>query len=110
MKAEIFNTKFWVEETNVEKLKPLLNTTIKNSGYTIVGFSEHYFKPQGYTCVWLLAESHLALHTFPEENKSYIELSGCNEQMTRNFVINIKKVCFKIVKPEQISTFKNSGK
>jgi S-adenosylmethionine decarboxylase len=32
-----------------------------------------------------LAESHLAIHTFPEEGKTYIELSSCNERMQKAF-------------------------
>ena len=50
-----------------------------NSGFKILQSIEHHFDPYGYTALFLLAESHLAIHTFPEENKSYIELSSCNE-------------------------------
>ncbi len=46
----------------------------------VVGFSEVCFQPHGYTAVWLLAESHFALHTFPEEGRTYCELSSCNRQ------------------------------
>lgn len=52
---------------------------------------EHYFEPQGYTCLWLLSESHFAIHTFPEANKTYIELSSCNRQMYENFLINLSE-------------------
>lgn len=38
---------------------------------------EHHFEPQGYTALWLLGESHLAVHTFPEHGISYLELSSC---------------------------------
>lgn len=48
---------------------------------------EHHFEPQGYTAVWLLAESHCALHTFPEENKAYVELSSCNIDMYTDFIV-----------------------
>ena len=34
-------------------------------------------------------ESHFAIHTFPEENKTYIELSSCNEEKQIYFVNNI---------------------
>ena len=47
---------------------------------------EHSFQPQGYTAIWLLAESHFAIHTFPEENKTYIELSSCNRTMYHAFL------------------------
>lgn len=56
------------------------------AGFTILNFVEHHFQPQGYTALWLLAESHCALHTFPEEERSYIELSSCNGDLYVNFV------------------------
>ncbi len=83
--AEIFNHKTWVEETNPELLKSIYENYLKKSEFTIISFSEHYFKEQGYTCFWLLAESHLAIHTFPENNKTYIELSSCSASKLNKF-------------------------
>ena len=40
-------------------------------------YIDYHFTPYGFTALYLLSESHLAIHTFPEENKSYIELSSC---------------------------------
>ena len=67
-------------KTDVEKL-------IVNSGFTVLKFIDHVFEPQGYTALWLLAESHCALHTFPEEQKAYLEISSCNSEMYVNFVV-----------------------
>ena len=36
--------------------------------------------------LWLLAESHFAIHTFPEENKMYIEISSCVKKYYDNFL------------------------
>lgn len=85
MKAAIFESKFWVQETNSELLKTEVERLLLESGFQIVGFNEHYFQPQGFTCVWLLAESHCAIHTFPEENKSYIMLNSCNNLFNNQF-------------------------
>ena len=49
-------------------------------GVAIVGFKEAHFEPQGYTAVWILAESHLAVHTFPEAGRTYCELASCNRE------------------------------
>jgi S-adenosylmethionine/arginine decarboxylase-like enzyme len=51
---------------------------------------DHNFKPFGYSTVWLLAESHFAIHTFPEENKIYYELSSCNEEFYKRFNYNLR--------------------
>lgn len=95
MQARMWNISGWLDETDPEKLKLRYNEVLKNSGFGILAFSEHYFKPQGYSAAWLLSESHFALHTFPEENKTYFELSSCVEKQYRKFIelenIKIKK-------------------
>jgi S-adenosylmethionine decarboxylase len=81
----IYNRKLWVSETEPEKLRLQLGQFLEDCGYKILGFMEHYFEPEGYTALWLLAESHLALHTFPEKKAAYIELSGCNYNKNEHF-------------------------
>ncbi len=40
--------------------------------------------------LWLLAESHFAIHTFPEENKMYIEISSCVKKYFDNFLAELE--------------------
>lgn len=89
MKAQMFNYNNWVKETNHYKLRQKYNELLKSSGFGILSFVEYNFEPHGYTALWLLSESHFAIHTFPEENKSYIELSSCIEKPFKKFVENI---------------------
>lgn len=86
MQAKIDNYNSWVETADHEAIIRQLEEILTTSGFTILNFMEHHFTPQGYTALWLLAESHCALHTFPEENRSYVELSSCNTQMFVDFV------------------------
>lgn len=88
----IYNKKGWIEETDPLRLKDLMKDFLVKSDYHILNMVEHYFKPQGYTAVWLLAESHLAIHTFPEENKTYIELSSCNNIKYNKFIELVSKL------------------
>lgn len=77
MKAELFNFKCWIDNANSEHLESTLSQLLISAEFNILGFVDHHFSPQGYTALWLLAESHLALHTYPEHSKSYIELTSC---------------------------------
>ena len=86
MKAWIDNHSTWIQETDPSALKSQFEQMLKDAGFGILNFMEHHFEPQGWTGVWLLAESHLAIHTFPEENKTYVELSSCNRQMYDDFL------------------------
>jgi S-adenosylmethionine decarboxylase len=78
MKAEIVHKSIWVKCDDEQKISIIVESILKKSDFTILGTIEHYFEPVGYTKLWLLAESHCAMHTFPEETKTYIELSSCS--------------------------------
>lgn len=77
MKAMMYNRQWWIGDTDPDRLNSNLTAMLKGSNFGVLEVAEHRFEPYGYTCLWLLSESHLAVHTFPEENKSYIELSSC---------------------------------
>lgn len=85
MQAKIYNFADWIAETQPEILTPLFDEMIALSGFTVLDTIEHHFEPQGFTKLYLLAESHFAIHTFPEEGKTYIELSSCNFPMYLRF-------------------------
>jgi len=44
---------------------------------TVVGSAAHQFTPAGATLVLLLAESHLSIHTWPEESRLCFDLFCC---------------------------------
>lgn len=90
MKAQMFNYKDWIEETNPYELRKKYDKELKESGFGVLSFVEYTFEPQGYTALWLLSESHFAIHTFPEENKTYIELSSCIEKQFDKFIKTTK--------------------
>ena len=41
-----------------------ISDLIQDHGLTLVATTQHSFDP-GYTAAWLLAESHLSIHTWP---------------------------------------------
>lgn len=88
MEAKIWNKNGWVNEIDLTKLKNTFSELLGLSGFNILSFQEHYFEPIGWSGLWLLGESHFAIHTFPEEKKSYVELSSCNEDYFLYFVAN----------------------
>lgn len=81
----LFFYKEWFVYNQQTVLIQRCNEILLKSDFTILNFMEHTFKPQGYTAIWLLAESHLAVHTFPEHNTTFIELCSCSEQKLINF-------------------------
>lgn len=90
MKAQIYNLHGWTSETNPETLYQQFRPMLLESGFKILNETEHHFQPFGYTALFLLSESHFAIHTFPEENKTYIELSSCVESQFEAFDKRLK--------------------
>jgi S-adenosylmethionine decarboxylase len=85
MKAQIWNYNCFLPMWgNYDKMRDTCATMLKLSGFNILQTVEHEFEPHGYTALFLLSESHFALHTFDEENKVYLEISSCNKQMFDN--------------------------
>lgn len=88
--AKIHSLRFWVSDCNPETLQSRFQKYLEQVGFVILNFTDHHFPVTGYTAFWLLAESHLAIHTFPEEGWSYIELSSCNGLKAEKFLALIK--------------------
>jgi S-adenosylmethionine/arginine decarboxylase-like enzyme len=86
MKAQMFNKAQWVSTTDPTVLREYYTNALELAGFTILKFVDYKFTPYGYTALWLLGESHLAIHTFPEEHKSYVELTSCVEEPYNNFI------------------------
>ena len=86
MQAKIWNYSEWLQETNPQKLRTLFDNALRKAGFNILCFTDHHFTPQGYKALWLLTESHFAVHTFPEFGKTYIELSSCNLEFYQEFL------------------------
>ena len=61
-----------------EPLRSLCLRLAGASGMTVVGDRFFQFEPQGVTGTVLLAESHLAIHTWPEHGFVTIDVYVCN--------------------------------
>ncbi len=59
-------------------LRMLCRKATVESGLHIVGDVFHQFEPQGVTGTVLLAESHMAIHTWPEEKFVTVDVYVCN--------------------------------
>ncbi|QMW06385.1 S-adenosylmethionine decarboxylase family protein [Spirosoma foliorum] len=77
MSPKIWNHSVWIPITNPKTLKEEFDRILTLATFNVLHFTEHHFEPEGWTALWLLGESHLAIHTFPEHCTSYVELSSC---------------------------------
>jgi S-adenosylmethionine decarboxylase proenzyme len=56
---------------------PILNKIVDKYKLNVVGKAIHQFQPFGVTGVYILAESHLSIHTFVEERQVAMDLYTC---------------------------------
>ena len=63
---------------NAGLLQAATEVIVQRSGLQIMGRVFHQFEPAGATGLFLLAESHLAIHTWPEFAAVAIDLYVCN--------------------------------
>jgi len=60
-------------------LLELLKDATKNAGCKIVGVAHHKYSPQGVSIVLLVAESHISIHTYPEEEYCAVDIFTCGK-------------------------------
>ncbi|MFC1800848.1 adenosylmethionine decarboxylase [Nanoarchaeota archaeon] len=63
---------------SAEVLRQILNETVSEANFTKVGESFHQFEPHGATGVIVLAESHISVHTWPENGTAAIDIFSCS--------------------------------
>lgn len=66
-------------------VRACISRVVDRAGLTPLGETSHRFAPQGFSMATLLAESHLAVHTWPEEGTAYLTLTTCRAPSSGSF-------------------------
>lgn len=100
--------KFPISFESVSFGKKFFREAIKKGNFKILKTGFHKFEPQGLTGFFLLSESHLSFHTWPEENHIAIDLFTCSDadptKKALNYIVyglkkyGAKKINYKIIK------------
>jgi len=78
--AEYFECKCTYLDSK-QSIQELMLEAAAMSGATIVGNIFHHFNPHGVTGVVVIAESHLAIHTWPEFCYASVDLFTCGTHL-----------------------------
>jgi S-adenosylmethionine decarboxylase len=62
---------------DIEQLEHALLSAAINEGVTVLGVQRHAFDPSGVTILLLLSESHISLHTYPQQGKAFFDAFTC---------------------------------
>ncbi len=61
----------------------------------VVNQCGHQFEPHGYTYVFLLSESHMSVHTYPEYRSFYLDIFCCNPDFNPKLAVETVKRLFR---------------
>lgn len=78
---EILNT--------VDGIKPLMEKIIQEVDLHVVAEVHKQFEPIGATCLYLLCESHLSAHSYPELRYLAIDLYHCSDSIDLPRILDI---------------------
>ena len=62
-----------------DELNSMLKEICKTYDFTILNETKHIFEPIGCSILFLLSESHLSIHTFPEKNHMSFDIYTCRQ-------------------------------
>ena len=60
-------------------VRTTITTAAKLAGATLLNLITHRFEPQGVTGLALLAESHISIHTWPENGYAAVDVFTCGD-------------------------------
>ena len=60
-------------------IRQVIDLICHQYSFSVLGKLEHQFTPQGCSLVYLLSESHISVHTFPEKNYIAMDIYTCRE-------------------------------
>jgi len=74
---------------------------------TLLALNSHKFDPQGVTCVAMLAESHISIHTWPELGMAVCDVFTCGDHTEPKKAVDYMKmvlhatdiICNEFVRP-----------
>ena len=60
-----------------KRLDKIFKDAIKCSGATLIKDQHHQFEPEGLSGAYILSESHLTYHTYPEFGHLFLDIFTC---------------------------------
>lgn len=79
MICDLTNIRNMTHLESMESMHELLNDICVKYDFTILSKTQHTFEPQGLTILYMLSESHISIHTFPEQHYLAFDIYTCRD-------------------------------
>lgn len=73
------------DKSKLDDLSLLESSMVESAiteGATVLSVQHHRFSPNGVTILVLLAESHVSIHTYPDEGKAFFDVFTCGDRIS----------------------------
>ena len=80
-----------ISQTLINDIDSLVSTTealINESGATLVDTKVYKFRPNGYTLFFVLKESHVSIHSYPEQGAIFLDVFTCGYKINPIVIAN----------------------
>ncbi len=77
-----------------DAVRSAIESGVRDIGATLLNLHVHAFSPQGVTGVATLAESHLALHSWPEHGYLAADVFSCGEHVEPQILVDVLRQWF----------------
>jgi len=74
---------------SIASLQSFLDSLCKKYDFTILGKLNHQFCPQGSSVLYMLSESHISIHTFPEKQYLALDIYTCRDYSDNSIYLQI---------------------
>ena len=85
------NFEYFLFQENFTKFDEIIEDSLKRNHMNLLNKTIHYFdSPQGaFTLLYLLSESHLSMHSWPEHGYLAVDIFTCGNCNTKNIIDDI---------------------
>ena len=91
---------------NCDKLNNMLKKICHDYDFQILNETKYIFEPIGCSILFLLSESHISIHTFPEKNHMSFDIYTCRQYNDNNEYNEIYKYLLEILQASDNSVCK----
>lgn len=99
--CDIKNIKNHTLLNSMDGLKSMFEHICSVYDFNILNKAEYQFTPQGITIIYMLSESHISIHTFPEKNYAAMDIYTCREYPNNDVYIEIQEYLKKMFESSQ---------
>jgi S-adenosylmethionine decarboxylase len=79
MICDLKNVRHMERLESIDDMKQLFDNICDKYNFTVLGKLSHIFTPQGLSVLYMLSESHISVHTFPENRYLALDIYTCRE-------------------------------